>query len=219
MTIVKEGYRTITNSIIMLIIIGIIINYYSHEQNLTHIIYYIFSVILLLWIISFFRLPLRKFVINNNNIISSADGKIVAIEEVLETEFFNDKRIQVSVFMSPLNIHANWYPVSGKVLYSKYQPGKHFIAFNPKSSLANEMTSTVIETSGQQKILIRQIAGAMARRVVCYAHKEAVITQGEQLGFIKLGSRVDLLLPLDSIIKVKLNQKVKGLKTVIATIK
>lgn len=218
MRIVKEGYRTITNSMIMLIIIGILINYYSHVQDAVHIIYYILSIIVLIWIIGFFRLPKRKLQINDNNIISSADGKVVAIEEVFENEYYNDKRLQVSVFMSPFNIHANWYPVSGKIIYTKYQTGKHFIAFRPKSSLSNEMTTTVIETSNQKSVLVRQIAGALARRVVCYARRDAEIKQGEQLGFIKLGSRVDLLLPLNAEIKVSLNQKVKGSQTIIAEI-
>ena len=224
MKIAKEGYRTITNSIVMLIIIGVLINYFSIKQEIYHLTYYVFSLIILTWIVSFFRIPHRQTPIkdtttnNEQPVYSAADGTVVAIEEVTEKEYFNEKRMQVSVFMSIFNVHANWYPVEGKVIYTKYHPGKHLVARHPKSSLLNEMTTTVLQSSSNKIILVRQIAGLLARRVVCYASLQSEAIPGDRIGFIKLGSRVDIILPIDAKIKVSLNQKVKGSETIIASI-
>ena len=162
-------------------------------------------------------LKVSEVEINESNILSPADGTVVAIEEVEEKEYFHDRRIQVSVFMSPFNVHANWYPISGKIDYIKYHPGKHLVAYNPKSSFENEMSTIVIKSSNQC-ILVRQIAGIMARRIIYYAKQDEDIIQGSELGFIKFGSRLDILLPLNSNINVKLNERVKGKLTVIAKI-
>ncbi|MGZ6540159.1 MAG: phosphatidylserine decarboxylase family protein, partial [Bacteroidia bacterium] len=167
--------------------------------------------------LQFFRNPKRTIVINENNIIAPADGKVVVIEEVTESEYFKDKRIQISIFMSPINVHINRYPISGIVKYSKYHPGLFLVAWHPKSSTDNERTTIVVEHKNGQQILFRQIAGAMARRIVNYAKEGDNAVQGDEFGFIKFGSRVDLLLPTSIKVKVALEQKVKGRQTVIAT--
>jgi phosphatidylserine decarboxylase len=151
-------------------------------------------------------------------VLSPADGKIVAIEEVFEPEYFKEKRIQVSVFMSPNNVHVNWAPISGTVRFMKYHPGKYLVAWHPKSSTDNERTSIVIENHSGVEILLRQIAGALARRIVCYAREGNSIRQGDEFGFIKFGSRVDIFLPLNAEIEVSIGQKVSGKQTVIAFI-
>ena len=156
--------------------------------------------------------------IKDHNIIAPADGKVVVIEEVEEPEYFKDKRIQVSIFMSPINVHANWFPVSGKVKYSKYHPGKYLVAWHPKSSTENERTTVVVESSKGIEVLFRQVAGALAKRIVNYAKEDAKCIQGEEFGFIKFGSRIDLYLPLGTKINVELNQKVTGKKSIIAEI-
>ncbi len=163
---------------------------------------------------------------NKDAVYSPADGKVVVIEEVFENEYFNDKRIQVSVFMSPLNVHVNWNPVAGLVRYVKYHPGKYLVAWHPKSSTENERTTFVIESGGNNslatspktEILFRQIAGAMARRIVYYLKEGEMVGQGGEMGFIKFGSRVDIFLPVNSKINVQLNQKVKGCESIIATL-
>ena len=174
------------------------------------------SFCLILFVAQFFRNPVRTIAVANNNIVyAPADGKIVVIEQTEETEYFNDKRIQVSIFMSPLNVHVNRYPVSGVVEFFKYHPGKYLPAWNPKASTDNERTTIVINT-GKNKILLRQIAGAMARRIIAYTKTGAQAKQGEDLGFIRFGSRVDLFLPLDAKINVRIGEKSIGNKTVIA---
>lgn len=167
-------------------------------------------------ILQFFRNPKRNTHANEKQALSPVDGKVVVIEEVFEKEFFNDKRIQVSVFMSPLNVHVTRYPIGGKVSYSKYHPGKYLVAWHPKASEENERTTVVVENQGFGKVLYRQIAGALAKRIVNYAKIDTLAKQGDDSGFIKFGSRVDLFLPLDADIKVSLNQKVKGGESVIA---
>lgn len=176
------------------------------------------AVILLILILQFFRNPTRKTVKNFDEILAPVDGKVVVIEEVDETEYFNDRRKQVSIFMSPINVHVTRYPASGSVKYSKYHPGKYLVAWHPKSSTDNERTTVVIRTPKFGDILYRQIAGAMARRIINYAEVGENVQQGEDAGFIKFGSRVDLLLPLDCAVTVKLNQKVTGAKTCIAAV-
>jgi phosphatidylserine decarboxylase len=167
-------------------------------------------------ILQFFRNPKRHTQHNDTHVISPVDGKVVVIEEVEEPEYFKDKRLQVSIFMSPINVHVTRYPVGGKVVFSKYHPGKYLVAWHPKSSEENERTTVVVENQKIGKVLYRQIAGALARRIVNYAKKDMNVVQGNDAGFIKFGSRVDLFLPLDSKLKVNLGQKVKGGETIIA---
>jgi phosphatidylserine decarboxylase len=178
----------------------------------------IISLVFLVLILQFFRNPKRKVLKNFDEILAPVDGKVVVIEEVEENEYFKDKRIQVSIFMSPINVHVTRYPASGSIKYSKYHPGKYLVAWHPKSSTDNERTTVVIRTPKFGDILYRQIAGAMARRIINYAEEGESVQQGDDAGFIKFGSRVDLLLPLDCAVTVKLNQKVVGAKTCIATV-
>ena len=170
----------------------------------------------LVLILQFFRNPKRNTLKNDTQVISPVDGKVVVIEEVEETEYFKEKRLQVSIFMSPINVHVTRYPIGGKILYSKYHPGKYLVAWHPKASIENERTTVVVENKVYGKLLYRQIAGALARRIVNYAKEGYTVEQGKDAGFIKFGSRVDLFLPLDTTIKVKLNQKVKGGECIIA---
>ena len=167
-------------------------------------------------ILQFFRNPKRHTQHNDTHVISPVDGKVVVVEEVEEPEYFKDKRLQVSIFMSPINVHVTRYPVGGKVVFSKYHPGKYLVAWHPKSSEENERTTVVVENQKIGKVLYRQIAGALARRIVNYAKKDMNVVQGSDAGFIKFGSRVDLFLPLDTKLKVKLDQKVRGGETIIA---
>ena len=167
-------------------------------------------------ILQFFRNPKRHTKRNDKQVISPVDGKVVVIEEVEESEYFKDKRLQVSVFMSPINLHVTRYPIGGKVVFSKYHPGKYLVAWHPKSSEENERTTVVLENATFGKVLYRQIAGALARRIVNYAKKDQNVVQGTDAGFIKFGSRVDLFLPLNTKLKVQLNQKVKGGESIIA---
>jgi len=172
--------------------------------------------LLLIIILQFFRNPVRKVEINDNHIIAPVDGKVVVIEEVFEGEYFKDKRMQISIFMSPINVHVTRYPVNGLVKFSKYHPGKFLVAWHPKASEENERTTIVVENKIFGEILYRQIAGALAKRIVNYAEEGTQVVQGTDAGFIKFGSRVDLFLPLGSEISVKLNQKAVGGKTIIA---
>lgn len=172
--------------------------------------------IVFILILQFFRNPKRNTQIDDAHVVSPVDGKVVVIEEVQESEYFKDKRLQVSVFMSPINVHVTRYPVGGKVLFSKYHPGKYLVAWHPKSSEKNERTTVVVENSKFGEVLYRQIAGFLARRIVNYAKKDQNVVQGNDAGFIKFGSRVDLFLPLGTKLDIKLNQKVRGGETVIA---
>jgi len=216
MRIHKEGYLIIFIMLLAILTIALIINLLFPVQTFIHYFIYLIGLIFFILIIRFFRQPKRIIEINDNNILSGADGKVVAIEEVEENEYFNDKRIQVSVFMSLLNIHVNWYPISGNITFFKHHQGKYFAAYHPKSSLENERTSFVIENSKQQSVLSRQIAGIVARRIVSNAEVGKQVVQGNEIGIIKFGSRFDILLPVDAKIKVKLRQEVRGGKTVIA---
>jgi len=220
MTIHKQGHKIIAFTFVVLLLLILIINYiFPHHQSIFHYLFYCICLIIFVTIILFFRYPKREVKFDYNNILSSADGKVVAIEEVEENEYFKEKHIQVSVFMAMHNPHANWSPVSGKIKYIKYHPGAHFPAFMAKASLRNEMITTVIENDEKQSVLIRQIAGILARRVVSYVNIGNEVKQGDQLGFIEFGSRVDLLLPLNVDIQVELNQKVRGQETIIAKFK
>ena len=211
----KEGHYIITVSFIITAMINLLSRSFIDNNTLIYSIG-ILTIIILILILQFFRNPKRKAKINNNIIISPVDGKVVAIEKVYEKEYFKDERIQISIFMSPLNVHVTRYASSGKIKFSKYHPGKYLVAWHPKSSEKNERTTVVIENNIFGEILYRQIAGAVARRIVNYAKVGDEVVQGTDAGFIKFGSRVDLFLPLDSKIKVELDQIVKGAEDIIA---
>lgn len=205
----KEGHLIILYTFLLIALITVLVDFFIENQILKYILQ-IFCLLMLILILQFFRNPKRKFNLNPEKVLSPVDGKIVAIEEVFENEYFNDKRLQVSIFMSPINVHVTRYPIGGKVLYSKYHPGKYLVAWHPKSSEKNERTTIVINNKNIGKILYRQIAGLLARRIVNYAKVEENVIQGNDAGFIKFGSRVDLFLPLNAKINVKINQNVKG---------
>jgi len=216
MTIHKEGYKSIAWATILFGAINIISFYYiSYWSPLLSWIIFIGSFILLIFLISFFRIPKRKLFAGDDSIVAPADGKVVAIEEVEADEYFSDRRIQVSIFMSPLNVHVNRNPVSGDVLYSQYHKGKYLVAWHPKSSTDNERHTVVYKSNGKE-LLIKQIAGALAKRIVNYLQPGQQVKQGEEMGFIKFGSRVDLLLPLNAKIQVKIGEIAKGGVTVVA---
>ncbi|MDA8589211.1 phosphatidylserine decarboxylase family protein [Flavobacteriaceae bacterium] len=211
----KEGHYIITVSFIITAMINLLSRSFIDNNTLIYSIG-IVTIIILVLILQFFRNPQRKAKINDNIIISPVDGKVVAIEKVYEKEYFKDERIQISIFMSPLNVHVTRYASSGKIKFSKYHPGEYLVAWHPKSSEKNERTTVVIENNIFGEILYRQIAGAVARRIVNYAKVGDEVVQGTDAGFIKFGSRVDLFLPLDSKIKVELDQFVKGAEDIIA---
>ncbi|CAI8377970.1 MAG: Phosphatidylserine decarboxylase proenzyme [Flavobacteriaceae bacterium] len=211
----KEGHKIILITFSLIVIIFFLLDYFSIDYKMYIQLLLIGELILVL---QFFRNPKRIISFGDNQVVSPVDGKVVVIEEVYEPEYFKDKRIQVSIFMSPINVHVTRYPVSGEVLFSKYHPGKYLVAWHPKSSTENERTTIVIKNESSVEVLYRQIAGALARRIVNYAKKGSKVNQGEDAGFIKFGSRVDLFLPLNTKINVKLNQKVKGAEDIIANI-
>ena len=214
----KEGQTIIL--ITFFVTVGIILTpQFYLEIDWLRILLQITALIILVLILQFFRNPKRLVTPNFDEIIAPVDGKVVVIEEVEETEYFKEKRKQVSIFMSPLNVHVTRYASSGTITYSKYHPGKYLVAWHPKSSTENERTTVVIHTPKFGEILYRQIAGALARRIVNYAEEGDQVTQGEDAGFIKFGSRVDLFLPMDAQITVSLNEKVIGAKTCIAALK
>ncbi|MCW3085885.1 MAG: phosphatidylserine decarboxylase [Bacteroidetes bacterium] len=213
----KEGYPSIILTIIVVAIINFLTLHFAPAYPIIIWLGYALSAFLLITILQFFRNPARKVVIDENTIVAPADGKVVVIEEVTENEYFKDKRLQISIFMSPINVHANRYPIAGLVKYAKYHPGLFLVAWHPKSSTDNERTTIVIQHKNGQEILFRQIAGALARRIVYYSKEGDTATQGQEFGFIKFGSRVDLLLPVGVKVKVNLEQKVTGNTTVIAT--
>ena len=217
MKIHKEGTASIIIATCVALILGFL-GYFLNEYSIISNLLYGLAFFIFIIVLQFFRVPKRIVSLNDNHVIAPADGKVVVIEEVEEPEYFKDKRLQVSIFMSPLNVHANWVPVSGKVKYSKYHPGKYLVAWHPKSSTENERTTVVVESSKGTSILFRQIAGALAKRIVNYAKEETNCIQGEEFGFIKFGSRIDLFLPIGTQIDVKLNEKVTGKKTIIAKI-
>jgi phosphatidylserine decarboxylase len=213
----KEGFKIILISTLLLLVAIFTIDKFIEINWLRISLSTVFIAFYIL-ILQFFRNPKRKTTINDNHIISPVDGKVVVIEEVLETEFFKDKRMQVSIFMSPLNVHVTRYPTSGKVVFSKYHPGKYLVAWHPKASTENERTTVVVKNTVFGDILYRQIAGAVAKRIVNYAKLDDSATQGSDAGFIKFGSRVDIFLPLNTKLNVTLNEKVKGGEQIIASI-
>ena len=211
----KEGH-TIILIFLFAVIADILLLEYILDDGLIKLILQSVSILILLLILQFFRNPVRNTIINEKHIISPVDGKVVNIEKVYEKEYFKDERLQVSIFMSPFNVHVTRYPISGKVKFSKYHPGEYLVAWHPKSSEKNERTTIVLENKVVGKILYRQIAGALARRIVNYAKVGENVTQGKDAGFIKFGSRVDLFLPIDSILNIEINQHVRGGEDIIS---
>ena len=205
----KEGYLIILNTFLIIAAITVLVEYNISFEWLK-IIIQVTALILFILVLQFFRNPKRNTSKNEKHLIAPVDGKVVIVEEVFEKEYFKDKRIQVSIFMSPLNVHVTRYTMSGIVNFSKYHPGKYLVAWHPKSSEHNERTTIVIENKTFGEVLYRQIAGAVARRIVNYAVKGSQVVQGEDAGFIKFGSRVDLFLPLKTQIDVKVDDVVKG---------
>ncbi|MFY7786351.1 MAG: phosphatidylserine decarboxylase family protein [Thermoflexibacteraceae bacterium] len=215
MTIHREGTATLLLTITFLGIINGLM-WWQFDQTILQKVVLGVSVILFLIVLQFFRNPTVNTPINPKNVIAPADGKVVVIEEVEEPEYFKGKRKQVSIFMSPFNVHVNRNPISGLVKYVKYHPGLYLVAWHPKSSTENERTTIVIQHKNGTEVLFRQIAGALARRICWYVEERQVVEQGKEFGFIKFGSRVDIFLPLDAKVTVQLDQKTTGGETVIA---
>lgn len=211
----KEGYTSLAIVVLFVFIINAVADYYDAAVYLKWFLYAL-SAFLLIAILQFFRSPIKRVTPDEQIVLCPADGKIVVVEETDETEYFKDRRIQVSIFMSPINVHVNRNPISGVVSYFKYHPGKFLVAWHPKSSTDNERTTVVVKTQSNAEVLFRQIAGAMARRIVWYVKENDTVTQGEEFGFIKFGSRVDLFLPLGTEVTVNIGDKVVGGKTTIA---
>jgi phosphatidylserine decarboxylase len=218
MRIHKEGYKILIISFFVLLLVNVSLYLHGNISQPVRLAILIPSVSLFGFLTVFFRLPAREIKEDNSVILAPADGKLVVIEETFENEYFKEKCLQISIFMSPLNMHSNRYPVSGTVVYTAYHPGDKIVAWHPKSSELNERSSVVIKTERGNEILIRQIAGAVARRIVTYSTKGQVVKQGDELGFIKFGSRVDLFLPPGTKINVPINSKVKANRTIIARI-
>jgi phosphatidylserine decarboxylase len=216
MTIHKEGYRTIAICTIIVAVLNLVSFYFisMHLPWLSWVIFFL-SLAFLLFMISFFRVPSRTPSIDEKYIVCPADGKVVVIEEITDVEYFHDRRLQVSIFMSPANVHRNVNPVSGEVIYSQYHKGKYLVAWNPKSSTENERHSVVLKNP-KGTLLVKQIAGALAKRIINYLSPGQKVEQCGEMGFIKFGSRVDVLLPPGTHLKVELNQMVKGGVTVLA---
>lgn len=218
MTVHREGKGTILISALVVIILSIVFNWLL-KDNMRWLYWTLLVALagLFLFIVSFFRIPARKLTVGENLVIAPCDGKVVVLEETTDPEYFKDKRLQVSIFMSPANVHVNLNPISGNVVYSQYHKGKYLVAWNPKSSTENERHSVVVK-KGNTEILVKQIAGALAKRIVNYLKPGDDVVQNEELGFIKFGSRVDLLLPVGTKINVSMNQAVQGGVSVIATL-
>jgi len=214
----KEGYKILALGLITLLILNIIVNVLWHDSTIIRLAFIVCSSMLYIFLLFFFRLPVRFFEKDPGLVFAPADGKVVVIEETMENEYFKDMRLQVSIFMSPFNVHSNRYPVSGVVKYVCYHAGQNMVAWHPKSSELNERSTIVIETHEGTEVMIRQIAGAVARRIVTYAKENSDVHQGDELGFIKFGSRVDIFLPLGTEIEIPILQQVKANKSIIAKI-
>ncbi len=212
----KEGYKILAFGFISLVLVNIVLGIFVADRMLFKWIFGIGSFVLYIFLLFFFRLPARQLDPDPDLIYAPADGKVVVIEEAEEKEYFKDQRLQVSIFMSPFNMHSNRYPVSGRIKYVGYHPGNYMVAWHPKSSELNERSSVVIETRSGIEILVRQIAGAVARRIVTYAKVNQEVNQGDELGFIKFGSRVDIFLPVGTEVEVPILQQVKANKSIIA---
>lgn len=216
MTIHKEGRTLLIILLIVFIAINLLVRYYFPMANTVHVLTLLATGIFFLLILQFFRSPIFSVTQNEKQVLAPADGKVVVIEETDETEYLKEKRRQISIFMSPVNVHVNRMPVEGSISYYKYHPGKYLVAWHPKSSTENERTTVVAKMKNGTEVLFRQIAGALARRIKCYVTEGQSLQQGEEFGFIKFGSRVDVFLPLNSVVKVKVGDKTTGGKTVIA---
>ncbi|MBK1438405.1 phosphatidylserine decarboxylase family protein [Parapedobacter sp. ISTM3] len=215
MTIHKEGYTSIAIVVLVVFVANALVHYFISDNTFVVWTVYVLSFLLLITILQFFRSPKRRIKTDENLILCPADGKVVVIEETEESEYFCDRRLQVSIFMSPINVHINRNPVSGIVSFFRYHPGKYLVAWHPKSSTLNERTSIAVRTNSGREVLFRQIAGAMARRIVWYVQEGAEVKQGEEFGFIKFGSRVDVFLPLGTQVDVKIGDSVSGGLTVL----
>ncbi len=213
----KEGYKIILITLVLAIAMSLAADYFILNDYLRNA-FMLLAIVMLVLVLQFFRNPKRNLKISEDHVVSPVDGKVVVIEEVFEKEFFNEKRLQVSVFMSPINVHVTRYPLAGEVVFSKYHPGKFLVAWHPKSSEENERTTVVVSSKKFGNVLHRQIAGALARRIVNYAEKGQQVTQGSDSGFIKFGSRVDVFLPIGTKLDVKLNDVVKGGTSILASI-
>ncbi len=216
MKIHKEGYKIIATTFLILFVLVILIHFFFSQFDILCYILYLLAVLTLFFTIRFFRYPNRIIAEDENAIYAPADGKIVIIENKMENKYFQEEKIQISIFMSVWNVHVNFYPISGEVTMFDYFPGEKMVAWHPKSSELNEHSSIIIQDNKKRTILTKQIAGALARRIVCLAKKGEKVQQGEELGMIKFGSRVDVLLPANARINVKMNQKVKAKKTILA---
>ncbi|WP_324673494.1 phosphatidylserine decarboxylase family protein [Hymenobacter sp. GOD-10R] len=219
MKIHKEGRRILFFTILVLLAINLLLFQVNARNDTFNRIFAVVSAVVFLLLLQFFRSPYRNLLTHEDLLIAPADGKVVVIEDVHEPEYFDDVRKQISIFMSPINVHITRNPISGIVRYFKYHPGNYLVAWHPKSSTKNERTTVVVESDAGPLVLFRQIAGAMARRIVWYVNEGDEVNQGEEFGFIKFGSRVDVFVPLDTDIKVQLGDKVKGGETVIAQLK
>ena len=216
----REGKTIMITTGLVLLALNLLAYFYLFSDNPTAIMLLaVLSLVLFILVVQFFRIPSRLLTTGDTQVIAPADGKVVVIEETTESEYFKERRRQVSIFMSPLNVHVNRNPVSGVVRYFKYFPGKYLVAWHPKSSTENERTTVVIETATGVEVLLRQIAGAVARRIIWYVKEGQPVKQGEEFGFIKFGSRVDVFLPLDADIKVSIGDITKGGVTVLAELK
>jgi len=216
MTIHREGKNWVWGTLITVLLINLFVLNFRAEHDWITVLVLVVTIVFFLLILQFFRYPKRNITRNENYVIAPADGKVVVIERTEESEYYKDKRIQVSIFMSPINVHANWYPMSGKIKFLRYHKGKYLVAWHPKASTENERSTIVVEKDSNKTILLRQIAGALAKRIVYYPRENDLVKQGAEMGFIKFGSRVDIYLPLTAKINVELNQKTKGGVTVIA---
>ncbi|TAF94758.1 MAG: phosphatidylserine decarboxylase family protein [Cytophagia bacterium] len=219
MTIHKEGYGLILGTAIGVLASNLLLRQFAGDITWLTTLWLVASLIFFFIILQFFRKPTRKTVVNPNHIIAPCDGKVVVIEEVIETEYFNGPRRQISIFMSPVNVHINWNPIAGVVQYFKYHKGKYLVAWHPKSSTENERTTTVLRSPSGVEVLFRQVAGALAKRIVWYVQEGQQVAQGSEMGFIKFGSRVDVYVPLDAIINVNLEEKTTGGETILAILK
>ena len=214
----KEGYKILGFGLIGLLILNIAVNIIWADIALVKWAFFFCSFMLYIFLLFFFRLPTRHLEADPGLIYAPADGKVVVIEETMENEYFKDMRLQVSIFMSPFNMHSNRYPVSGNIKYVCHHPGQNMVAWHPKSSELNERSTIVIKTAEGTEVMVRQIAGAVARRIVTYAKENVEVKQGEELGFIKFGSRVDIFLPVDTEVEIPILQQVKANKSIIAKI-
>lgn len=216
MTIHKEGRTILFVLLVVLVALNWGLKYFWPQLPILHNTFIIASIIFYLLILQFFRNPIFTIQKDENTVLAPADGKVVTIEETIEAEYFNKPRKQISIFMSPVNVHVNRMPVGGKIQFAKYHPGKYLVAWHPKSSTENERTTLVVKMKDDVEVLFRQIAGALARRIKYYVNEGDTLEQGQEFGFIKFGSRVDVFLPLDANIKVKIGDKTKGGRTILA---